>query len=61
MRDYPTLHLDSNYSKGTAFLLLKYISQSHFKVGFHLEIQSKIKIIYDREKHPFQITFFRYI
>jgi cbb3-type cytochrome oxidase subunit 3 len=26
MRDYPTLHLDINSSKGTVFLLLFYIS-----------------------------------
>jgi hypothetical protein len=28
MRDYPTLHLDTNWSKGTTLSLLFYISQS---------------------------------
>jgi len=28
MRDYPTLHLDTNLSKGSSLLLLFYISQS---------------------------------
>ena len=30
MREYPTLHLDLNSSKGTGLLLLFYISQSQY-------------------------------
>jgi len=34
MRDYPTLHLNTKYSKGTVLLLLFYISQSILIISY---------------------------